>query len=99
MKVTFDEKTKEALEKKLNEFGKSAVRFMIQGFGWGGPTLGVVLDEQKLEDTVEIVDGITFVVDKEEDYIFEDCSVVYTKTLFGDSFKVISAAVGESTCG
>jgi hypothetical protein len=33
MKVTFDENTKEALLKKLNEFGKSAVRFMIQGFG------------------------------------------------------------------
>ncbi|MEG1796204.1 MAG: hypothetical protein RR262_06905 [Clostridium sp.] len=44
------------------------------------------------------MDGITFVVDKEEDYIFDDCKVVYTKTLFGDSFKVISAAVGESTC-
>jgi hypothetical protein len=33
MKVAFDEKTKEALVKKLNEFGKTAVRFMIQGFG------------------------------------------------------------------
>lgn len=98
MKVAFDEKTKEALNTKLKEFEKSAVRFMIKGFGWGGPTLGVVLDEQKSEDITEVVDGITFVVDKDEEYIFEDCKVVYTKTLFGDSFKVISSAVGESTC-
>ncbi len=98
MKVAFDEKTKEALNAKLKEFEKSAVRFMIKGFGWGGPTLGVVLDEQKSEDVSEVVDGITFVVDKDEEYIFEDCKVVYTKTLFGDSFKVISSAVGESTC-
>jgi len=98
MKISFDLKTKEALEQKLTEFDKSAVRFMIKGFGWGGPTLGVVLDEQKSEDTVETVDGITFVVDKEEEFVFEDCKVLYTKTLFGDSFKVISASVGESTC-
>ena len=98
MKISFDLKTKEALEQKLTEFDKSAVRFMIKGFGWGGPTLGVVLDEQKSEDTVETVDGITFVVDREEEFVFEDCKVLYTKTLFGDSFKVISATVGESTC-
>lgn len=98
MKVTLDEKTKEALSSKLKEFEKSAVRFMIKGFGWGGPTLGVVLDEQKPEDISEIVEGITFVVDKDEEYIFEDSKIVYTKTLFGDSFKVISSAVGESTC-
>lgn len=98
MKISFDLKTKEALEQKLSEFDKSAVRFMIKGFGWGGPTLGVVLDEQKAEDAVETVDGIKFVVDKEEEFVFEDCKVLYTKTLFGDSFKVISATVGESTC-
>ncbi|EQB89252.1 hypothetical protein SDC9_81530 [bioreactor metagenome] len=33
MKVTLDEKTKEALSSKLKEFEKSAVRFMIKGFG------------------------------------------------------------------
>ncbi len=33
MKVAFDEKTKEALNTKLKEFEKSAVRFMIKGFG------------------------------------------------------------------
>lgn len=98
MKVAFDEKTKESLQNKLNEFDKSAVRFMIKGFGWGGPTLGVVLDEQKSEDIAETVEGIKFVVDKDEEYIFEDCKVIYTKTLFGDSFKVISSAIGESSC-
>lgn len=33
MKVAFDEKTKESLQNKLSEFDKSAVRFMIKGFG------------------------------------------------------------------
>jgi hypothetical protein len=33
MKVAFDEKTKESLQNKLNEYDKSAVRFMIKGFG------------------------------------------------------------------
>ncbi|WP_346887602.1 hypothetical protein [Clostridium sp. UBA1056] len=44
------------------------------------------------------MDEITFVVNKDEEYIFEDCIVAYKKTLFGKTFKVISKAIGESSC-
>lgn len=98
MKITFDEQTKNALLKGLVEKNKPAVRLSISGFGWGGPTLSVALDEQNENDLVENIDGLTFVVDKDEEYIFEECTVAYRKTLFGETFKVVSAAIGESTC-
>ena len=98
MKITFDNETKDALLESLSKENKPAVRLAIAGFGWGGPNLSVVLDEQKSNDIVETVDGITFVVNEDESYIFEDCIVAYKKTLFGKTFRVISKAVGESSC-
>ncbi len=98
MKITFDNETKDALLENLSKQGKSVVRLAIAGFGWGGPNLSVVLDEQKSNDNVETVNGITFAVDKDEEYIFEDCIVSYKKTFFGKTFRVISKAIGESSC-
>lgn len=98
MKITFDNETKDVLLENLNKQAKSVVRLAIAGFGWGGPNLSVVLDEQKSDDIVETVDGITFAVNKDEEYIFEDCIVTYKKTFFGKTFRVISRAIGESSC-
>lgn len=98
MKITFDNETKDALLEGLSKENKPAVRLAIAGFGWGGPNLSVVLDEQKSDDIAETVDGITFVVNEDEEYIFEDCIVAYKKTFFGKTFRVISKAVGESSC-
>jgi Fe-S cluster assembly iron-binding protein IscA len=71
---------------------------MIKGFGWGGPTLGAVLDEQKQNDITETIDGVKFVVDNEEAEVFENCKVFYSKTIFGETFKVVSSIVASSTC-
>lgn len=98
MKISFDEKTKNALLSKLEKSDKDAFRLMIKGFGWGGPTLGAVLDEQKQNDIIETVDGIKFVVDNEEAEIFENCKILYSKTIFGENFKVISSLVAPSNC-
>lgn len=98
MKISFDEKTKNALLSKLEKSDKDAFRLMIKGFGWGGPTLGAVLDEQKQNDIAETIEGIKFVVDNEEAEIFENCKVLYSKTLFGETFKVISSLVAPSSC-
>lgn len=98
MKISFDETSKNALEKALKDQNKSVVRLAIAGFGWGGPNLSVVLDEQKENDIVENVDGINFVVNKDEEFVFEDCTISYKKTFFGETFKVVSKAFGESSC-
>lgn len=97
MNITIDDESKNALLNNLKEHNKSAARLAIAGFGWGGPNLSVVLDEQKSNDIIEDVDGLKFVVDKDEEYIFEECTVSYKKTFFGKTFKVISKAVGENT--
>lgn len=98
MKIHLDEAAKNALINSLKEQNKSAVRLTIAGFGWGGPNLSVVLDEQKEDDVLVNVDGIDFVANEDEEFVFEDCTVSYKKTFFGETFKVVSAAFGESSC-
>lgn len=96
MNISFDEKTKNALLNKI-ETNKS-FRLMIKGFGWGGPTLGAVLDEQNEDDISENINGVKFIVNKDEEYIFDDCKIVYKKTFFGETFNVISNSLPNGSC-
>lgn len=96
MNITIDTECKNALLNNLKENGKSVVRLAIAGFGWGGPNLSVVLDEQKSTDIVKEIDGLKFAVDQDEEYIFEDCIVSHKKTFFGKTFNVVSKALGEN---
>lgn len=98
MNIHLEDAAKDALIKALKEQNKSAVRLSIAGFGWGGPNLSVVLDEQKENDTLVNVEGIDFVANQDEEFVFEDCTVSYKKTFFGETFKVVSKAFGESSC-
>jgi len=98
MNISFDDITKNALKNQLEAKGKSSVRLLIRGFGWGGPILGVVLDEQQEDDILESVNGINFVVDKESSFVFEDTKIMYTKSIFGESFKVLTATTSNSSC-
>ena len=64
MNIKFKDGTTEILKSELNKKGKSAVRIVIQGIGWGGPKLGLVLDEQKENDDVTKIEDVTILVDK-----------------------------------
>lgn len=98
MNISFDENTKDALNKQLIQKNKSSVRLLIKGFGWGGPILGVVLDEQQEDDILESVDGINFVVDTESAFVFEDTKIIYAKSIFGESFRVYTSETSNSSC-
>ena len=98
MNISFDELTKDALKKQLGQKGKSSVRLLIKGFGWGGPILGVVLDEQQEDDILESVNGINFVVDKESSFVFEETQIMHTKSIFGESFKILTSNTSNSSC-
>jgi len=42
-----------------------SVRIFIAGIGWGGPSLGLGLDEKKAEDVHEEINGVTFIMAKD----------------------------------
>lgn len=98
MNISFDDNTKNALNKKLSQKNKSSVRLLIRGLGWGGPILGVVLDEQQEDDISETVSGINFIVDKESSFVFEETKIMHVKSLFGESFKVLTSNTSDGSC-
>jgi len=89
MNISIDTSTRDALLNDLTKQKKSVVRLMIKGFGWAGPSFGVVLDEQHNDDTILEVDGIKFVAENEISFLFENAKVVFRKGLFGSSFDIL----------
>lgn len=96
MNIVLDSNTKEALQSALESRNKSAVRLMIDGFGWGGPSFGVALDEQKQDDDVMVVDDIKFVAEKDISFLFENAKILHKKGVFGSRFEISN---GKSSGG
>lgn len=46
-----------------NNVTSKILRIFLAGNGWGGPIFNLALDEQKLEDVVEKIEDITFLVE------------------------------------
>lgn len=94
--ILIENDAKEALRANLEKRNKNAVRLAIKGFGWGGPTFGVVLDEQTDNDDVQEIDGIKFVAEKDISFVFDGVKIIYKKGVFGDFFDVYNPNGGGS---
>ena len=103
MNFTIDEITKDVLVNSLKEAGKKAIRIVITGFSWGGPTFGIVLDEQKDGDdffnlseiSSELSIKLSIVVEKDLSFLFDNGKIIASKNSFGNSFSVLTGN-GES---
>lgn len=96
MNIKFKNDTAEILRSELSKKGKSAIRIVVQGIGWGGPKLGLVLDEQKNDDMTFEVEGLKVVAERDLSPMLSNTLISYHKGLFGNSFKVSSDA--SSNC-
>lgn len=67
MKIKVSNKAKEMIQKTIDEknITEPNIRIYISGIGWGGPTFGIALDEQKDNDFLEEKDGIKYLVEEE----------------------------------
>lgn len=65
MHVRIKDEVLNELKQELEKRNKSAVRITLEGFGWGGPRFGVVLDEQRNNDEVYEYQGVKFVAEDE----------------------------------
>lgn len=81
MVIDLTEKAKEELVKiRKEKETEKPLRIYVAGYGWGGPSFGIALDEQKDNDIVTEIDELTFLV--EED--------------FGDSFGKFTIDFNDS---
>ncbi len=88
MNIRFNAETAEALKEYSKTKENKVIRLKVLGRGWGKPALGLALDEQKENDLVRTVDGITFVVDKKEELDFKNTEILHSKYYINDGFYV-----------
>ncbi len=78
----------------LKENTKKYIRLLIQGVGWGGPRLGLALDELNNNDEKININGVDIIYDrKDQDYL--DHSVIdFEDSFLGQGFVVRSSQPG-----
>lgn len=64
MKIT--DKAKKEIHTILDQNKGKTLRVFMNGFGWGGPSLGVTLDESNTDDKIHQVNGIDILVSEKD---------------------------------
>lgn len=98
MKIELTEMAQEELKKVLDSRKeKKPLRIYIAGYGWGGPSFGLALDELKEGDASVNVGDYTFLI---EDYLtesFGSFTIDYSDNWLRKGFSVIPDR-GVSSC-
>lgn len=96
--IQVTDKAKKELLVVLKEHTQKYIRLFIQGVGWGGPRLGLALDELKDSDEKINSNGVDIIYDRgEQDYI-EHSVIDYEDSFIGRGFVVKSALPGMCWC-
>lgn len=97
MLINVSEKAKKKLEEVLSEEDiDKSLRLYIAGYGWGGPSFGMALDEQNDEDLKIESSGFNFVIEKDLSNAYNDLSIDYSDNWLRKGF--IIGPMGASSC-
>ena len=83
--TTAKEELKKVIETKQST---KPLRIYIASYGWGGPTFGIALDEQKEEDVTLEIDNFKFVIVEELAEGFSKFKVDYSDDWLKRGFSV-----------
>ena len=98
MRVDITEKAQEELKKVVKEKDNNkSLRIYIAAFGWGGPSFGLALDEQKEGDAKTEAGDFTFLLEEELVDNFDAFTIDYSDNWLKKGFSVVPDK-GGSTC-
>ena len=100
MKINISQSAKDEFRsvKDTNRAEELIVRVFVKGYGWGGPTFGITLDELKENDYHETFEEGKIVIEKDLLDIYGGFDVDYQKNWFSKGFYVRSTGVKSSRC-
>ena len=76
MKISASQEVINSLKIDLEKTKNGVVRIKISGYGWGGPSLGVALDEQKTDDIIYELKGVKFAASEDISYLIENAEIL-----------------------
>lgn len=96
MKITLPETAVKTLKDILNDNQDrpNSIRVYFAGVGWGGPSFGIALDEQKADDLTYEVEGLHFIMSGKDHSQYGDITIEDT----GYGFRVIPENVQDDGC-
>lgn len=78
----------ESAMKQLIDSGIKQMKVFISGFGWAGPTFGMVQGEPEDEDFIEEVNGVKFIIGKETSETVSILNIDYSNSWLRKGFSV-----------
>lgn len=97
MKIDLTQKAHDELKKLMeSRKDKKALRIYIAGYGWGGPSFGLALDELKEGDASIEVGDYTFLIEKDLTESFNAFTIDYSDSWLRRGFSVIPDREGAS---
>lgn len=97
VKITDDAKKEVVSMMGSSGYKNPVLRLNIAGFGWGGPRLGLVLDELAENENVIVENEVKITYDRRiEDYVnsARNITIDFRKDKFGSGFVIL----GGSSC-
>ncbi len=98
MKIEITEKAVEELKNVIDskkETSKNKIRLFIAGIGWGGPSFGIALDEQKENDVVYSTEELDFVAEEFVSEQYGAFTIDFTNSWRGKGFSIEAEGVGS----
>lgn len=91
--------TEKALE-EINKIVKSKetekpLRIYIAGYGWGGPSFGIALDEHKNGDSKVQIGDLTFLLEEGLEETFNKFTIDFSDSWMKKGFTVMAAGVTD----
>lgn len=84
------DKLKDLLEEKKTD---KSLRVFIAGYGWGGPSIGLALEEPKEDDLQLEVDDLNFAVEDGVSSMYRVLTVDYSDSWMKRGFSVIPGSL------
>jgi iron-sulfur cluster assembly protein len=86
--IKITDSARDKLKEKLVAHPGKNLRIITQGFGWGGPKLGLTLDEPKENEKTEQVNGIDVLMDDFAGAVAGDSTVEWLESPYGGYFTI-----------
>ena len=87
MKIVFDNKAKEALNEMINASAENYIRIKVF-YGCGRPAYEIYPSFKDENDVEQCIDGINFVVNKDDERACNNLEIRYDKEVYNKGFYI-----------
>lgn len=86
--LTMTDKARDKFKELLADHPGKHLRVIFEGFGWGGPKLGLALDELKKDEQIVLINEIELIIDASVLPYAKGNEIDYISNPYGQGFSI-----------